>query len=82
MELVTISYGIDRQMSFTVVPIFVLTLSRTNVKTSSHRRCSIKKGVLKISEISRENTCPGDCFWLKCSEMMPKKVISWNFKDK
>ena len=24
---------------------------------SSHRRCSVKKGVLKISQISQENTC-------------------------
>ena len=28
----------------------------------SHRRCSVKKGVFKISQISRENTCVGVSF--------------------
>ena len=30
--------------------------------TSSHRRCSVKKASLKISQISRENTCVGAFF--------------------
>ena len=29
---------------------------------SSHRRCSVKKMFLKVSQISPENTCVGVCF--------------------
>ena len=31
----------------------------------SHRRCSVKIGVLKISQNSQENTCTRVSFWIK-----------------
>ena len=32
------------------------------ISGSSHRRCSVKKVLLKISKISQENTCAGVSF--------------------
>ena len=35
---------------------------RIRVSRSNHRRYSVKKGALKISQISQENTCVGVSF--------------------
>ena len=39
---------------------------------SSHRRCSVKKLFLKISQISQENTCARVSFVIKLQPPMPK----------
>ena len=37
----------------------------TSKTRSSHRRCSLKKGVLKKSQNSQENSCVGVSFFIK-----------------
>ena len=37
-------------------------LTRVTISRISHGRCSLKKGVLKFSQISQENTCVGVSF--------------------
>ena len=40
-------------------------LDTSRSDSSSHRRCSVKIGVLKISQNSQENTCTRVSFWIK-----------------
>ena len=50
---------------------------------SSHRRCSVKKVFLKISQISQENTCIGVCFnnvaGLQACKFIKKILQHWCF---
>ena len=50
-------------MKWVKIPYDSVTICNHNHNRSSHRRCSIKKLYLKISQNSRENTCVGVSFY-------------------
>ena len=52
--------------SFSWLSPFIYCISR-----SSHRRCSVKKVFLKISQISQESTCVRVSFWQSCRPSDP-----------
>ena len=57
----------------------LITLLKTY--RSSHRRCSVKKVFLKISQNSQENTCVRVSFWLNLQVTGNFLWILWNFEE-
>ena len=49
---------------------------------SSHRRCSVKKLFLKISQISQENTCVRNAAGLQFCNFVKKRLQQWCFPVK